>query len=223
MSHINDLGSAVLIRIPDTKTNKERSFTITGTFYNIFKQYFSLRPKDTSDQRFFLNYQNKRCTRQPVGINKIASIPKQIAIYLGLKNPERYTGHCYRRSSATIYVDAGADVTSLKRHGGWKSTSVAEGYIEESLQNKLQVAHTITNAINRSSDAASIPQTSCSSSRLHIVPEDEAIFPSVSNQPLPTQLLISESNENKANSKLPIIFNNCYNNNITINYINEKQ
>lgn len=39
-----------------------------------------------------------------------------------------------------MLVDGGADLTCLKRHGGWKSNSVAEGYIEESLSNKKEIA-----------------------------------------------------------------------------------
>jgi hypothetical protein len=46
---------------------------------------------------------------------------------------EKYTGHSLRRSSAAILVDAGTDITDLKRHGGWKSTTVAEGYIDTSI------------------------------------------------------------------------------------------
>lgn len=57
-------------------------------------------------------------------------MPKEVAKYLNLQNPEQYTGHCYRRTSATMLVNAGGDITSLKRHGGWKSTEVAEGYID---------------------------------------------------------------------------------------------
>ncbi|KAF2895571.1 hypothetical protein ILUMI_10605, partial [Ignelater luminosus] len=102
---IRDLGSAVLIRIPDTKTKKSRSFTISGEFYEIYKKYAALRPPAVIERRFFLNYQNQKCTRQPVGKNKFASIPKQIATYLHLKNPELYTGHCFRRSSATMHCN----------------------------------------------------------------------------------------------------------------------
>jgi integrase len=44
-----------------------------------------------------------------------------------------YTGHSLRRTSATLLVDEGGDLTTLKRHGGWRSSFVAEGYIEESI------------------------------------------------------------------------------------------
>lgn len=49
----------------------------------------------------------------------------------------------HRRTSATLLVDSGGDITSLKRHGGWKSTKVAEGYIENSIQSKLEIANKI--------------------------------------------------------------------------------
>ena len=64
-----------------------------------------------------------------------------------MPNSNLYTGHCFRRSSATLLVDAGGDITTLKRHGGWKSTTVAEGYIEESIQNKMQISNTILNSV----------------------------------------------------------------------------
>ncbi|PSN39688.1 hypothetical protein C0J52_22264 [Blattella germanica] len=72
---------------------------------------------------------------------------ERIALYLNLPNSNLYTGHCFRRSSTTLLVDAGGDTTTLKRHGGWKSTTVAEGYIEESIQNKMQISNTILNSV----------------------------------------------------------------------------
>jgi integrase len=57
-----------------------------------------------------------------------------------LQNPEEFTGHCFRRTSTTFLADAGANLSNIKRHGGWKSTSVAEGYIENSIQNKINIA-----------------------------------------------------------------------------------
>ncbi|KAJ8913992.1 hypothetical protein NQ315_008984 [Exocentrus adspersus] len=79
----------------------------------MYKKYAELRPSNVPVRRFFFNYQNQKCTRQPVGINKFGNIPKQIATFLHLKGPHLYTSHCFRRSSATIVVDAGADITTL--------------------------------------------------------------------------------------------------------------
>jgi integrase len=55
------------------------------------------------------------------------------------------TGHSFRRSSATLLADSGADVTVVKRHGGWRSNSVVEGYIEDSLNNKIEISRKIIN------------------------------------------------------------------------------
>lgn len=141
--HIEDLGTAILIRVPDTKTKLERKFTITGHFCTIFKKYWALRPAGIEHNNFFINYQKGRCTKQVIGINKFGSMPRQVALFLKLENPEQYTGHCFRRSSATMLVDAGADITTLKRHGGWKSTEVAESYIDNSLNSRINIANKI--------------------------------------------------------------------------------
>uniref|UniRef100_A0A6P7G9K5 Uncharacterized protein LOC114337333 n=1 Tax=Diabrotica virgifera virgifera TaxID=50390 RepID=A0A6P7G9K5_DIAVI len=125
-----------------------RKFTINSTFYNIVKKYIDLRPSHVKINSFFLNYQKSKCTIQRIGKNKFADIGRQIAKYLNLPNPQSYTGHFYRRSSATLYIDGGGDLTGLKRHGGWKSTQVAEGYIDQSMRNKAPTADTIAKEIN---------------------------------------------------------------------------
>lgn len=83
--------------LPNTKTHIKRSFTITGAFYEILKRYIVLRPDNTKSDRFFLNYQNGKCIQQLIGINKFGSMPKEIAKYLNLPDPENYTGHAFRQ------------------------------------------------------------------------------------------------------------------------------
>lgn len=152
-----DLGTAVLVHIPNTKTKTSRKFTVTGEYANIVKKYWNLQPSNVNDAYFFLIYQKGKCTVQKIGINKIGNMGKQIASYLKLPNPELYTGHCFRRSSATILIDSGEDITTLKRHGGWRSTTVAEGYMEESLTSRNNIANKILGSINKLSD---LPSTS---------------------------------------------------------------
>ncbi|XP_044264585.1 uncharacterized protein LOC123011281 isoform X2 [Tribolium madens] len=134
--------------IPDTKTYKPRVFTVVDGAnrvhsIDVFRKYKDLRPEKVTHKRLFLNYQNQKCTVQPVGLNTFAKMPQKIAGFLGLSNAEQYTGHSFRRSSATLLADAGADLTVLKRHGGWRSNSVAEGYIEDSLANKIEISKKI--------------------------------------------------------------------------------
>lgn len=67
---------------------------------------------------FFLNYKNGKCTKQVTGKNKIGNMPKEIANYLNLPDPQAYTGHSFRRTSATLLANSGFDITTLKLHGG---------------------------------------------------------------------------------------------------------
>ncbi|KAJ3644089.1 hypothetical protein Zmor_026762 [Zophobas morio] len=55
----------------------------------------------------------------------------------------KYTGDSFRRSSATLLVNAGGDITSLKRHSGWESTKVAESYIQESFGERVKIAQKV--------------------------------------------------------------------------------
>jgi integrase len=105
-------------------------------FYHIYKKYAILRPNNVSTTRFFFNYRDGRCSQQVIGINSFGSMPKTVALFLKLKDPEYYTGHTFRRTSATLLADFGADLLTLKRHGGWKSNTVAEGYVEDSVCQK---------------------------------------------------------------------------------------
>lgn len=107
--HIEDTGQELYIKIPDSNSRTERSFIVSGNFYDVCKKYMSLRPNADSAQ-FFLHYHNGKCTRQVVGINKLGDIPRTIAEYLNLENPETYTGHCFRRSSATVLVNKGNNI-----------------------------------------------------------------------------------------------------------------
>ena len=45
---------------------------------------------------------------------------------------------------------SGMSVDALKRQVGWKSSSVANGYIEESTSNKIVVSKRITGVLNTS-------------------------------------------------------------------------
>lgn len=145
---IKDLKFAYLVKVPVTKPHISRSFTITNDFYAIVQKYQLLRPLNCKCDRFFLNYQSGKCTQQPVTINKFGNMPKEIARYLNLEDPDSYTGHSFRRTSATLLAEAGADETTLKRHGGWKSNQVAEAYVEQSISNEKKISGQIGQSIN---------------------------------------------------------------------------
>lgn len=143
---VQDEGEYIKITLPNSKTKIMREFAITEgnipgiSCLDLFRKYKNLRPSHTKHDRFFLAYRGGKCTQQPVGVNTIGGIPKKIATALGLSESVKYTGHCFRRSSASLLADAGADMHTLKRHGGWKSDGVAEGYVETSIENKKIIA-----------------------------------------------------------------------------------
>lgn len=142
---ITDTGSILIVNLNETKTKKIRTFTVTNDLhgYELYRQYVSLRPSHVKHIRFFLCYKSAKCSIQPVGINSFAKFPKEIATFLQLPDANTYTGHCLRRTSATLLADSGADLLTLKRHGGWRSNNVAEGYIEESVKNKVKISKQI--------------------------------------------------------------------------------
>lgn len=146
---VQDIDNMLIVRIPTSKTNKPRTFIIDRktrdleNMVEIYRKYSTLRSPATKHDRLFVNYRNGKCSVQPIGINTFGKIPSEIARYLGLPNAHEYTGHSFRRSSATMLADAGGDVLQLKRHGGWKSSTVAESYVEESIKNKIEISHQI--------------------------------------------------------------------------------
>ncbi|KAJ8911540.1 hypothetical protein NQ315_012793 [Exocentrus adspersus] len=147
ISDVQDKGSYLYVLIPDTKTNISRSFTVMEEAFSVnaiemCRKYISLRPK-AAGRRFFLRYVDGKCATQHVGINTISKTFSKVASFLGLPDPESFTGHGMRRSSATLLANAGGDITTVKCHGGWKSTTVAENYIEESLSSKMAIAEKI--------------------------------------------------------------------------------
>lgn len=146
----------ITVTVPKTKTNVPRLFVITEIpWIQLIEKYVQLRPAHSSNNRFFLTYRRGRCTTSPIGINKMGAAPKEIAKFLKLPHPELYTGHCFRRSSASHLANQGGDLLTIKKHGGWKSSNVAEGYVDASLRKKIQVANMFSNQSGASTSAAS--------------------------------------------------------------------
>lgn len=147
LDNITQLDDKLLVTIPYTKTYVERSFVIVGGFYSIIKKYLSLRSATITTKRLFITKRAGKFINIPVGINSVGGVPKAIALYLNLPDPQNYTSHCFRRTSATIYADSGATEAELMRFGKWKSSTVARGYVEDSVANKTNVGNQIHTAI----------------------------------------------------------------------------
>lgn len=188
VQNIKDEGTYYKVKIPNTKTKTIREFIISEgdmeglNFVELLRMYINLRPPNIKHDRFFVCYKQGKCGVQAVGINTIGNLPKEIATFIGLANPSSYTGHCFRRSSATLLADSGADILKIKRHGGWKSSTVAEGYVEDSVENKRLIAanilgetsnenHAQITATNRTTVSSGINISNCSHCVINIYKE----------------------------------------------------
>lgn len=56
-------------------------------------------------------------------------------------NPARVHPHAFRKLFATLWMDNGGDVISLKRLGGWKTTAVVEQYVLLTGRQQLSKVH----------------------------------------------------------------------------------
>lgn len=154
LEDISDNGDILVVRIPDSKTNIKRTFTITNEILNgvsildIYRKYLACRSPKTDHHRFFVNYVKGKCTTQVIGKNTMTNISYRIATFLNLDNAKDYTGHSLRRTSATLLVNAGGDILTLKRHGGWRTNVVAEGYLDECISKKCEVSSQIMKGVN---------------------------------------------------------------------------
>ncbi|KAJ8909443.1 hypothetical protein NQ315_017545 [Exocentrus adspersus] len=107
--------------------------------------------KNNVDRNFIINNSNKN------GIDLIEVCRK----YMALRKPETTHSRFFVRTSASLLADSGASIDVLKRHGGWKSASVAEGYIENSINTKKIVADSIFGlGVGNSTESASAHQVS---------------------------------------------------------------
>lgn len=57
-------------------------------------------------------------SKKPIGKTAIAKYPQQVAKFLGV-DPEGYTGHCWRRTAASILAENDITLIQLKHAGGW--------------------------------------------------------------------------------------------------------
>lgn len=71
---------------------------------------------------------------------------------MNLPDTAQYMGHCFRRTSASILANTGANQERIRRHGNWRSDKVANGYVEDSIYYKTDTNDFITFGIDPESD-----------------------------------------------------------------------
>lgn len=210
---VEDTGRFLIVTLEDTKNKSCRKFTITedDTPFKgctLYRKYVVLRPSGLENQRVFVDYRNGKCTRQFVGIHKIGGIPRKIATFLNLENPETYTGHTFRRSAATMLAENGGDLLTLKKFGGWKSSAVAEQYVEESVNKKIKISNQLF--ISTKKDSTS---TNCTSGIDHVEQQEISNNVSKSETEIPAsevQKIFQISNNSNCTFKFSCChYNNC--------------
>ena len=213
----------IVVTLCNTKNKTNRTFVINNEqWLLVIRKYYELRPPNTPHQRFFLFYGNNKCSRQPVGMNTFGTMPRKIAEFLRLPNPQSYTGHSFRRSSATLLAAKGVDFLGIKRIGGWKSSTVAEGYIEQSLRDKIAIAEQLTTG---SSSRSSLDNPLPSTSKCTWEPSVENLNAGDVHGPSTSTASMNVQNKNSSLAFKDVqgnfTFANC--NNFTINFINNNK
>lgn len=94
-------------------------------------------------------------TKQPMGIHFLRKISVKVAEFLQLQNPETYTGHALRRSSATALAETGTSTSVMKKHFNWKNESTALKYIENTKSGKLKISDAMKTTISQPSTSQS--------------------------------------------------------------------
>lgn len=174
---VEDANGKFIVSIYDTKTYIDRAFIIGPLFHSKVKKYISLKPEDEFTERFFIQYANGKCHHQVMGKNKIGSTPSTIASFLGLENPSRYTGHCFRRTSATLLSNSGANMALVKQLGGWRSDTVANGYIADSMKSKNLIYQGITHESKSANNDFQVGPSTSKQNPLPIISSSEMVDP----------------------------------------------
>lgn len=143
------LNGDLFVKVNRAKNGGQSSFLIPRKIgdYEVgpdWKTYVDKVPHKKSRIWFTPNRVRDAYSDQFVGRNSIGGYASEIAEFLQKENASEFTGHAFRRTSATILADLGATILDLKRHGSWKSDSVAEGYVAQSLDAKQKIASKIS-------------------------------------------------------------------------------
>ena len=98
-----------------------------------------------SGQAWWTGTKGQQFKNQPLGRNMIGKVTHDVAIRLNLPNPESYTFHSYRRTSATSAANGGMSSEQMQDFYGWKSASMCKEYISTSVPAIKKMAQTLGN------------------------------------------------------------------------------
>lgn len=98
---ISEVKNVLVVSLPRRKSKrKPRTFKIKGAQYiSYYKMFLALRPTNTPHNKLFIHFNKGECKARPMGFYKFQSLPREIANFLNLPNPEKYSGNCFKNSS----------------------------------------------------------------------------------------------------------------------------
>ena len=118
--------------------------------------------------------EGKRFIKANMGKNTLALVGIEIAKELCLRDPETYTGHCWRRSAGTNASNAGVNVTTLMSIMGWACPKTAMQYVKRSRITSLQMSMYLANVQRRNCSDPFPSRTARRSRKTHFVAEKSA-------------------------------------------------
>ena len=146
-------NGSMSIRIKCSKTDqagKGHSFIITpnvnAQLCAVLRMRTYMELIETKNGRLFRSATKAgKLGKQPIGVNSMAAIPRFIATFLELPNVDEFSGHSFRRTSATLLSKKGMGLLELKQHGRWKSTAVCERYVDNTIVKKMKTSNLLQN------------------------------------------------------------------------------
>ena len=103
---------------------KDFQYVIGDVEVQILRDYISCFPLAQRTGRFFRKLSNKNgkicSTNQVIGKNMVSNYGKEIARILDLPDPDRFTGHCWRRTAVTLLANKGLSLPQIKCMSGHK-------------------------------------------------------------------------------------------------------
>lgn len=134
--NMDEKASILLVRCPRGKN--EHMFAVTGDYLEYYRKYAKLRPPGVETDRFFLKYNKGKCAKQVIGINKIGQMPKEIAHFLGLPEPDSYTSHAFRWSKTKARCKAIENTRNLSfKKARWSNSSSKKFRSEDQEGNEI--------------------------------------------------------------------------------------
>ena len=164
-------NGSVSIRIKCSKTD-QASFTVSLLRQTLMRNYVPscgwrtyMELIETKNGRLFRSATKAgKLGRQPIGVNSMAAIPRFIATFLELPNVDEFSGHSFRRTSATLLSEKGMGLLELKQYGRWKSMAVCERYVDNTVLKKMKTSNLLQNVDegSASSNDEIVTFTNCS-------------------------------------------------------------